>query len=465
MSLLIYNVSVMGTGAEYILIRNGMIVELGKGTPPPAGEKINGNGALITPGFCDSHTHLENIAILHDTLDLSGKSRSESLEMVRDICKHRKMVIGRGWDESFWKDGRYLSVDELDNVCSDREVFLIREDGHLAVVNRYVLKKYGFSNKNGILREGDIEKFIKKKQLFSDLDFHYAQNYALSKGVTCVHDFAGNNTLRHYFEMHMKNELKIRIYANFYEESYDKIKKLGLYSGFGDSMLRIGALKLFSDGSIGAGTAATQYKDGTTVVPMLTRKKLRKRTLEANAHGIRVFTHAIGDIAIDEVLAAYRGTSGNRIEHFELMNDEHIQLVGKNSLSMQPNFLKWAKRGGLYEKKLGTERLFKNNQYREILNAGVNVLFGSDCMPLDPLYGIKMAVNSEFPHQRIALNKAFYLYTKGAKYMNKKLGEIKVGAIADLVAIKDERINFTMVNGEIRYNRLLSDTTEKYGTI
>ncbi len=457
MSILIYNVKLFGAEGEYVLVNKGRIEKVGSCSPPSAGRKIDGKGALLLPGFCDSHTHLSNIALMHGTLDLTNKKREEVLELVANECKKRKLVIGRGWDESFWERKEYLNADEIDAVCPDSMVFLIREDGHLAVVNSKVKKEYGFGDEDGIIREDEISKLSKKLHAFESLNFEYAQNFALSRGVTCVHDFATLDTMRKYMEMHLKGALKLRIFMNFYQDTFPKIKELGMHTGFGDEYLKIGALKLFSDGSIGAGNAATRYADGRVVEPFLDENNLNNIVKDANSHGIRVFTHAIGDFAIENVIKAYKGTEGNRIEHFELVRDEFLEDMPGISVSMQPNFLKWAKRGGLYHAKLGAEWLERNNPYRKIIASGIPLLFGSDCMPLDPLFGIEMATNSEYSSQRISFEEAAKAYTLGAKYMHRDLGEIKDGKLADLVAIKDGKVEFTMVEGKIEYSALMGN--------
>ncbi len=455
--MLLYNVRVFDNeDAEYVLIRKGRIEKIGKGNLPDAARKINLHDSWLLPGFCDSHTHLSNIALMHSELDLTNLSREAVLSLVARSC-NRKIVLGRGWDESFWRNKKYLEREELDNACPDRPVVLIREDGHLASINTMAERQFGVESEEGIVREGQLEKLLRKLDIGKTLDFDYAQDYALSKGVTCVHDFANGDTLRRYMAMHAEGRLKIRIYANFYESSYRHLRSLGIQSGFGDEHLRIGAFKLFADGSIGAKTAATRYVDGEEVKPMLSVRKLKKFVEEANRNGIRVFTHAIGNYAIENVIRAYGGKKMNRIEHFELAYEDFISMLA-GEVSMQPNFLKWAKKGGLYEKMLGEQWLKINNPYRIILNYGKTLLFGSDCMPMDPLFGIRLAVESEYDAQKISLKDAVIAYTRGSRYFGPQFGEIREGYVADLVVLDGEfdkmremRIKMTLVGGRIMY--------------
>ena len=447
MSILLQNARVFGCeDCTYIYIEHGIIEKIGSRAMPSATFNLDMNNALIAPGFCDTHTHLENIALMHDTMDLTGMTRDEVLQKVSENCNKRRLIVGRGWDESLWKLPTYITTSELDDACPNSEVILIREDGHIAVANSKLMKKYGM--KGEVIRENDLNHLISELGLFNNIDLDFAQSYAISKGITCVHDFATHNTFLKYFNMQRNGKLKIRIFANFYSESYERIKSVGLYTGFGDEFLRIGALKIFADGSIGAKTAATEYKDGTVVKPFLNRNNIKSIVSDANSSGIHVFTHAIGNYAIDEVVAGYGNSEGNRIEHFELADKKH--MVEGLKVSVQPNFLKWAKKGGLYHRMLSHKWFMKNNQYRNMVESGLQILFGSDCMPLNPLFGINMVVNED-KERKLSFEEAIKAYTIGAKYMSPKLGEIKKGYKADLVAIKNNEILLTMIDGVIRY--------------
>ncbi len=463
MSLLLYNGKFYGTDdAEWILIRNGVIADIGKGALPDATRKINLDGMFVYPGFCDSHTHLSNIALMQSNLDLSHKTKVEILEMIKNESRKKKIVIGRGWDESNWKDAKYITADEIDSVCADVPVVLVRECGHLATLNTAAMKKFGIVRENGLIFEDEVGYVLKNVE--RNLDIMAAIDYALSRGITAIHDFANTVIMRKYFELWRKNQLKIRVMLNFYRSGYHAVRKLGLVTGFGDEFFKIGGLKLFADGSIGAGTAATTYRDGKTVSPLMSLRQLRAYVTNANSRGIKVLTHAIGDLAIETVLRAYENTSGNRIEHFELATDEHIERIGESLVCMQPNFLKWAARGGLYEKMLGERWLPLNNAYRKILDAGHKLLFGSDGMPLSPLFGIHYAVNSPYEAQRISVDEALDAYTRGASHISSRLGKIKKGFLADLVVLDrdlkdrahiiDAKVVYTIINGAILYSNI-----------
>ena len=463
--LLLHNGTIHGEeNYEWLLIENGRIARMGNGALPKSGKYLDLKGGHVFSSFCDAHTHLSNIALMQNYLDLTGRGKEEILDMVRKECGKKEIVLGRGWDESFWREKHYITSQEIDEVCQ-KPTILIREDGHLAVLNTPAMKKFDIHTPEGIVTESLLEKVLHALKPYLKMNLESAMKYALSKGITCVHDFANEETLKEYMRLHSMGRLKIRIFASFYRSTYTNVRKLGLYTGYGDEYLRIGALKLFADGSIGAKTAATIYVDGETVKPMLTARKLRRIVEMANSSGVKVFTHAIGDFAIEQVLRAYKGTCGNRIEHFELVRDEFLNELEKMKcikLSMQPNFLKWALPGGLYEEKLGREWLSRNNPYAKIVIRGIPLLFGSDCMPMNPLLGIHLAVNSAYESQRIGVMDALKAYTEGSRYMSPLLGELKKGYLADLVVlgddplekksrIKDIQIKTTMIEGTPAY--------------
>jgi predicted amidohydrolase YtcJ len=135
---------------------------------------------------------------------------------------------------------------------------------------------------------------------------------------------------------------------------------------------------------------------------------------------------------------------------------------------MQPNFLKWAREGGLYAARLGDERRLASNRFSDLLDAGADLAFGSDCMPLDPLYGVQQAVTAPDDRQRPSVTEALRAYTGGAAYAGfdeDRLGTVEAGTLADLVvldrspwdvspdAIADIDVRATVVGGEVVFDR------------
>ncbi|MEO0192659.1 MAG: amidohydrolase family protein, partial [candidate division WOR-3 bacterium] len=200
------------------------------------------------------------------------------------------------------------------------------------------------------------------------------------------------------------------------------LAELGIRTGFG-GRLRIGGVKVFLDGSIGARTARFKrpYADtrGRGVLTC-TPDDLAAILKTASAAGIRVLTHAIGDEAIEMALSVYRETidpgnpMGHTIEHAEAISQKGLDMAAEMGvvLSVQPNFLQWQAPGGLYEKALGRRRARSLNPFRRMLGRGARVLFGSDSMPPGPQYGIGLAINHPNPDERIEPLQALALYSE-----------------------------------------------------
>ncbi|PSN85904.1 hypothetical protein B9Q03_12005 [Candidatus Marsarchaeota G2 archaeon OSP_D] len=202
---------------------------------------------------------------------------------------------------------------------------------------------------------------------------------------------------------------------------------------------------MFADGSIGARTAAVSlgYVDGKGEPRLLyTDSQLAAIYNESLSLGMEVMTHAIGDLAVNQVIRVSKKFRGRRlrVEHNELvipeeLEDDEVDLV----CSMQPNFLQWSAPGGLYERRLGSYVLSANNHFRCLLERGVRFAFGSDSMPLDPVYGISLTLNPLHHKQKLSLQEAITCYTYNSAYANHLetwLGSIEVGKTADLVVLE-----------------------------
>jgi predicted amidohydrolase YtcJ len=236
-------------------------------------------------------------------------------------------------------------------------------------------------------------------------------------------------------------------------------------------------MKVFADGSIGAGTAALSgpYLDRPGEGQLnYTDEELLQLVQEAHAHGWQVLAHAIGDRAIEQVLRAYgrvgvTAADRYRIEHFELAGDEQLERAARLGLiaSMQPNFLKWAKPGDLYEARLGKERTSRISPHRLALDSGLKLALGSDCMPLGPLFGIHQAVNAPHPAQRLTVEEAIQGYTLGGAYASFEeglKGSLEPGKLADLVvlagdpfeqpqSLEELQVEMTFIGGELVFSR------------
>jgi len=136
-------------------------------------------------------------------------------------------------------------------------------------------------------------------------------------------------------------------------------------------------------------------------------------------------------------------------------------------VSAQPNFLKWAREGGLYDSRLGVERRRESNRFGALREAGATLAFGSDCMPMGPLYGVQQTVTAPEPAQRLPVTDAIRAYTRGAAYAGfdeDRMGTVERGKCADFAVLEDSPwevpgdeiadidVAMTVVGGEVVYD-------------
>jgi predicted amidohydrolase YtcJ len=459
-------------------------------------EIIDLGGKVVLPGFIDCHTHFLQMGISLSYLDLRGLSSiGEVLEKLRERARETEKgawIVGCRWDESKWKERRYITRFDLDKVTPGNPVMLKRMDGHLWVVNTRGLEAAGIpegeaglekdpstGEPTGLLRWGAksfVGKYITPGRAEMMAGLNLAVDEALKCGVTSVNEWGANVPL--FREAAASGDLPVRIYMGMVYDSLGALKKLGLSTRFGDDMLKLGPVKMFADGSIGARTAALfePYDDDSSTIGQLAAAPgdLRDRIREVHAAGSQVAVHAIGDRGIKTLLDALervleehpRDNHRHRIEHAELLNDELMDQIQNLDvvLSVQPNFIgEWGGPGELYEKRVGP-RYRRMNPLRELMDRCIPTAFGSDCMPFGPMYGIWSAVNNPVQESRLSLHEAIRCYTLGAAYASFEenvKGSIRVGKLADLVVLasttlpedrlKDVPVEMTIIGGRVAY--------------
>jgi len=435
------------------LVFSDRVIQVGGGLRGDV--ELDLHGALVVPGFVDAHAHLRSTAFKLATVDLQGKSRKEVVGYLRQAAPTMNgWVYARGWDESLWGGGDYLTPDE---IGGESPVLAVRVDGHMGVLNHRgiaVARSMGVEvTGSGLVRESELEKLETKITEGFDPGswMEKAQEYCLEKGVTAVCDIGQPSDVEYYLN---KPPIMRVVFSptGLTGRGWRTGEWLApnLYAGF---------TKLFADGSIGARTAAVSsgYVDGEGAPRLFyTDSQLEAIYNESVSSGMEVMTHAIGDLAVAQVLRVSRRFSGRRlrVEHNELVIPEELEADEVDLVcSMQPNFLQWSTPGGLYEKRLGRDILSANNHYKCLLERGVRLAFGSDSMPLDPVYGISLALNPPHLKQRLSLREAITCYTYNSAYANHLetwLGSIEVGKAADLVVLETHpelKVNQTYLGG------------------
>ncbi|MCK4681834.1 amidohydrolase [Candidatus Bipolaricaulota bacterium] len=448
-------------------------------------------GRAVLPGFIDSHTHFlqTGLARIGLHIDLSGLSREEVFAQLAGAVRERgagEWVVGRGWDESTWQDHHFLSREELDRLAPDSPLIAIRLDGHLLVVNTVALERIpsavdrrGVDEECGIVREKaafDLLQSISPDEETLRAALHAAVSYAHKFGITSIHTMLPLDWVHAYMRERGRIELRVTLCPEV--PALGPLETLGMTSGFGDEWLRLGGVKLFADGSIGAGNAALDapYTDSGQNGALNYRTQDLSSFIErAERAGLQTVIHAIGGRAIEQVLDAHAtvGTSRelrHRIEHFELPTRTQIERARELGLniSMQPNFVgNWSGEGKMYQARLGEERDSMVDPHHLVLEKGLPLAFGSDSMPISPLYGLHWAVNAPHESQRIKIEEGIRCYTEeGARlsFEEEEKGRIETGMLADLVVLDKDpredpmqidqlRVEMTFLAGKIVYQR------------
>jgi len=506
-----------------VIIAGSKIVKVGPAAEidiPDDAEVIDAKGNTVIPGFIDAHTHFILMGVRSlTTLDLSNtKSIAEVVEQVRarlTDLPEGTWLIGHGWDESGWPEKRYPNKKDLDPISPDNPVVLTPYYGHMVSVNTNALKLAEIDGETPDPPGGEIDRDpdtdeptgILRDQAITLIDavkppttkeeslkgLQKACEIALSWGCTSIHELGVDAIgLSTYQKARDEGLLNVRAYvmptARADERMIDALETIGLRTGFGDEFLRIGSVKIYIDGSMGARTAvfSEPYVDDpkTTGLFAITPEELHRRVSKAHRAGLQVAIHSIGDRAIDESLKAIeaaleehpREDHRHRIEHCEVLRKDQIPRIRALGVvpSMQPNFAgEWGQPGGMYEQRLGPQRLRLTNPYRSLLDEEIRVAFGSDCgycppWPFNPLYGLWAAVNNPIHESRITLEEAVRCYTLDAAHASFEediKGSIEPEKLADIAIlsedlnsippedIKDVRVDLTMIDGKVQWRR------------
>jgi hypothetical protein len=492
--------------ARAIAVADGRIVAVGdneriKRSAPRGVDKYDLGGRTVVPGFIDCHTHFISMGVDSMTIDLSRtRTIDEALTLMKEGSKRipeGEWVVGVGWKESGWTGGRFITKSDLDKVCPKHPVVAHRVCGHLSSVNSAAIDRLGISSKTpdvetnaagsltGVLRESAVtiaRSAIAPNRQKLTKGLHLAVRMAHSLGVTSITDNGEAAHLGIYRAAEAAGKLGVRVWFNTPSDQLKSRLNLAIPTGLGSDFLKIGGLKIFCDGALGARTAALSkpFADdpGNKGALVHERAELEEMVEDANEAEIQVAIHAIGDVGIETAIGAVssaldrnpRKDHRHRIEHLELPMPGHLVKMRRLGMiaSMQPNFIgEWGGTDGMYISRIGPERTSRNNPFSEVLKARVRLVFGSDCMPFSPLYGIHSAVNAPYPSQRVSAFDALAAYTRDAAYGSfeeHEKGSISEGKLADFVVLSGDpvanpdRISSmevlkTVVDGEIVYGR------------
>jgi predicted amidohydrolase YtcJ len=482
---------------------------------------IDACGRIVMPGFNDSHVHFLRGGFQLSSVNLRDANSPQ--EFVERICRfaekrhNGQWITGGDWDHERWPDTRLPTKELIDPFTANTPIFVNRLDGHMALANSLALKLAGVTRDTKDIPGGFIMRDTKTGEptgilkdaaqslvwkVIPDSDFEEkivaaraATTHAARFGVTSVQDMSGGNDVGVYQKLLCRGELLTRIYAISSLPDWQPSERLGVHSHCDSEMLRVGGLKGFADGSLGASTAFffEPYEDepntyGLAGNEMYPKDAMLERVIAADRHGIQVIVHAIGDKANDEILSIYEQTIEEnaerdrrfRIEHAQHLRPQDIPRFGKAHIiaSMQPYHV--IDDGCWTEKRIGKRRAHTAYAFRSLLASGATLAFGTDwnIAPLNPMLGIYAAVTRRtldgkhphgwIPEQKITVEEAVRAYTVGsayAEFTDNIKGTISPGKLADIIIlsrnifeidpdeIKKTEVSMTIVDGNIIYEQ------------
>lgn len=484
---------------------------------------IDAAGKLLIPGFNDAHVHFISGSMQLDQVQLNDARTKE--EFIRRIAEQAKKtrkgewMLGGDWDEQNWAEHEPAaglpSRDWIDAVTPDTPVFLNRHDGHESLANSLALKLAGVTAKTQAPAGGEIVRDAQgnptgllKDAAMSVVDrvvppitperrlraAKRGLDHAASLGVTSLQDMNPEYAdIATYSLLEERGELTARIHVAPLETHWQDQAKLGIRHSFGSDFLTMGAVKGFADGSLGSTTAYffDPYVDAPKTRGLLSDEmqppeKMLERLKGADAAGLQLCVHAIGDRAISMILDMFEqitNANGARDRRFRIEHAQHVAPKDFDRFarlaviaSVQPYH---AVDDGIWaEKRIGPVRIRTTYAFRTFLDRGVRLAFGTDwnVAPLNPMLGLYAAVTREtldgknpngwVPEQKIRISEAIEAYTLGsafAEFQEKDKGSITPGKLADMVllsddlltinpeAIKNVKVEFTMADGKIVY--------------
>lgn len=457
-------------------------------------------GRTIVPGFNDSHMHLMMKGELLQAIELLGAtSIADVQQRCRDYIARRRpapgtVLHGMGWNQDYFhEDGnRLLTRRDLDAVTTEYPLILERACGHILTCNTAALELAGITKTSvapaggaydldesgeltGVVRENACTQVLalRKGRTRAEVEdvIRTAMAHASKNGVTSVQTMdlrpaVWEETLAAYEAVQAENP-SVRVYhqVNFMEpEGFRRFLEKGYATGKGDAWNKIGPLKMFVDGSLGARTALMRrpYHDdpSTTGIATLTPDQIAEMVGLAVEHRCQVAMHAIGDGAIERVLDAYDAvcTNGENplrlgVVHVQITDRPLLERFTKNNIIayVQPIFLHYDI--SIVRDRVGPELASTSYAFKTMKTLGIHASYGTDCPveDLNPLECIHCAVNRTNlrdepaggfePAECVDVSDAVDAYTLEGAYVSFEenvKGRLLPGFYADLAVLSDD---------------------------
>jgi predicted amidohydrolase YtcJ len=459
----------------------------------PSPETVDLGGRCVLPGFTDSHVHFPTWALAQSDVRLDGSaSLAEALDRLRAAEKSGSWLRGQGWRDADWPDGPPTAA-ALDAVVSDRPALLISKDYHAVWLNSAALALAGGDLEveggvvvrddagapTGLLYERAAWEFKERYARPPDDEYVAAMRegvkVAAGRGVTALHDKDGwLGAIGLWQELEQRGGLPLRVWQSTPADRLPELREIGLRSGAGSALLRLGYLKAFMDGTLGSQTAWMSDGSGVTIT---SGEELERIVREGAEAGWPVAVHAIGDAANKAALDAFERTRDvwqplglrQRIEHAQCLAPEDVPRFAELGVAVSAQF-SHAPSDEQLAKRFWADRLDGAYSFRSLLDSGALVANGSDAPveELDPWAGVVAGVLDHWREdQRVTLEQALHatcVAPAWLSYDERRRGTLVPGRYADLVVLdrdplacepeelREVQVVATMLGGRWTYN-------------
>ncbi len=488
--------------AQALAIREGRILALGtdpeiRGLAGPRTRIIDVGGRLVLPGLWDAHIHFLPWALGRQRVQLADtRSKAEMLARIQARAQETppgRWLLGHGWNESFWGETEFPTREDLDPVTgTDRPACFTRSDMHCAVVNTAALQAAGITGETpdppggvidrdprgeptGVLREQAMDLVFRHVPRPTDAEVEAAMRAGMAElhrlGVTGIHDQrSGNGTegrraLAAFQQLRQEGDLRLRVACNLFYRDLEHVEALGLRTGLGDAVLRLGHVKLFTDGSLGSRTAWMMEpflpqpgepadNRGVNVTPV---EEMAAAFRRATVQGFPISVHAIGDQANRVCLDLFEELASvglqppvpHRIEHAQTLHPDDLPRFGQLGLTASVQPIHCTDDMDTADLLLG-QRGRRMYRFRSLHAAGALLAFGSDAPVSDPnpFLGFHAALYRQrpermerpawYPEECLDLPTVIQAYTLGpaqAVGWQALLGSLAPGKRADLIVL------------------------------
>lgn len=473
---------------RYLVEDGGRIAYVGNELPESYSscERVSlGNKALV-PAFGDSHIHFASFATFRVGLNVANaRSNAEILDMIRDFapkCKD-KLLIAFGASNHSVAEKKFVTREQLDSVCPDKPLFMVKYDGHTCVVNtklRELLRSKaehlrgwhedsGEMNQEAFFAFSDyVSSTVPPAKLLRNMQL--AADYMAAKGIALIHSVSGvgytldlDVDMEHWFAKGLDNGTQLRVYFQTLDVSKAKRRKMTRIGGCFETAL---------DGCFGSVDAAMNEpylgSDNKGIL-YYSDERVTEFCKKANREGMQIELHAIGDAAFDQAVNAIkaalddypRADHRHTIIHACLPTEKGLEICAKYGITfaIQSAFIDWPNEPTEYLERILGDRAAKLNPFKTYADKGIVMSLGSDgpCTDPDPVMWMHKACNNGA--QSLSIRQALKMCTYNTAWTSfdeKERGSLETGKTADMVilsenpyAVETEKI------GDIKVEKLI----------